>query len=441
MQPTSPAPTLYPAAGRLGPRGLQRLLGPRLVRVPALLMALLLPSLASAATVNEAAETSGPDPETAYQSVRAKAEARVEAALGREALGEAGRASAWVAPRALGQVASQLFDSTNLRVSVRAGQRQLPPPPAQPLKTATLAKLDCSPKRGCNSNCGDDCVTRGPLGGKWSDPGCLLSCSGKKAACEAQKGAEKVACEAEKALRGAISDKKIGTFRFSRPELRSGEGTLDDLRLELANGLDRARLRGRLGARAQVAGHVRFTPEPLVQIGILCAEFSGNVGPLWLEAPRQELRMEADLELIPHPEGLELSISFDPVEVDLEVNGDPFLETVLENPQNLLSCTLPVVVGLTVDAFVGTFPIQERIDIPPVESVTLGGLELEPLPGRQIELVRTGRSIGLVERLRAQTAGLDTGPTGAPAAVAGGSPSSPSTPSSVLPSITQEVSR
>jgi hypothetical protein len=119
------------------------------------------------------------------------------------------------------------------------------------------------------------------------------------------------------------------------------------------------------------------------------------------------------------PQGISLDLSFDEVEPDVKLVGNPFIDAALSDLTNLVKCTFPTAVGLLVDAFQGEFPINQKVKIPGGKPLRLGAVAV--LDGLSLTPRLTGTAVGLVEKTP-ETAIVAASETPFPNAGQGGRP-------------------
>src|SRR5215210_6481195 len=273
-----------------------KLLRKRILLIPSLLILAGAPALHAQAPPTEA------EIDQVFRALQQSFRAKVTASLGDESFAEPATAAVWISKAFLARSASSTFNRSNVRAQAEIRPQNLPDPPTQPIRTGPM---NCSPTRGCRSNCQDDC-THDTFFGKVTDPFCLTACSVEKAGCEALKASEKGACEGVKTL---FAEKKVGELSFSGLSAE-GRGDLRNLTLSVADDLSRAQISGTLSATVSLRGSMRFRPEPLVQVGTLCVELSGEVPRVQVSAPEQSLTLQASLGLQETPEGVSIQLSF-----------------------------------------------------------------------------------------------------------------------------------
>lgn len=324
----------------------------------------------------------------AFRQLQQGFRVKAVASLGAESFDDEPEASAWLSKSFLARSVSDVFNRSNVRVRVEIDRRDLADPPTQPIRTSPM---DCTPKRGCRSDCDGDC-RRSTILGSYTDPFCFAGCLAEKAACEALKSSEKLGCEGVKAL---FAEKKVGEVSFSGMSAQ-GRGEVNGLTLGITDDLSRAQISGTLGASLSLRGSMLFRPEPLVQVGIVCLQMSGEVPGVQVSAPDQSLTLAANLNLQEEPDGISIDLSFDEVEPDVKVIGNPFIDFVLKNPLNFIQCSLPTFIGLLVDTFQGEFAIDQKIKIPGGKSFPVGAVAI--FNGMTVTPRLTTTAVGLVER-------------------------------------------
>ena len=334
-----------------------------------------------------------PDVDGEFERLRSQFRSQTVASLGDESFTENAPLSIWTSRALIARSAADAFNRANVRLHAEVGRQSLPDPPVQSIRTGRIGCPSCP-------DCDDECGDEGLLA-----PFCFAGCLPASGLCQVVRGA----CELTSAL---FAEKKVGEATLSNVSA-FGQGELGQLRLTIQDDLAQARVSGQFGATVFVDGRLRFRPEPLVQVGLLCLEFSGDLPRIPISAPRQDLAVDSRITLTEMENGVSFDVSLSEVEPEVKVNGNPFIDFVLKNPENLLTCTLPTLLGLAADAFVGEFPIDQKIKIPGTGPQPVGAFSLDS--GLGVVAPRlTGRAVGLVEKAGQETIAAETGPQTVP---------------------------
>jgi hypothetical protein len=226
------------------------------------------------------------------------------------------------------------------------------------------------PNRGCPSNCDNDC-RRSAFFGSYVDPFCWAGCEAYKAGCETVKAVEQT-----------WSSKLLGRVSVGESKIEGGRVTIQQVNVAaIAPPLDKFSLSATLSGSATGSGQVSWAPEPLV--APLCLPTMGPgkrlVRDVGIESETVSVN---DSPLVVKTDGGRVLIDAQLPEVTMHVifNMHPLGDFIEGHPESLVTCTLPVAVGLVASAFnlLPATQIDQTIPytLPAFNNIDLGGMDL-----------------------------------------------------------------